>query len=165
MIEAGAKDIGFIGDINHCTSFGDRWNGYRAALSDANLHLDRDVCILANDSEPYGKLDWMLEKLNAMPRLPEGFVCANDFIAIRVMQALQKKALSVPNDVMVTGFDGSPEAEVVYPPLTTAQIPSADIGRLSAYMLLKRIASPESPYQCAFVMTTPVWRDSVRKPR
>ncbi len=163
IIEAGAKSVGFVGDINHCSSFRERWNGYRAALGDANLQLDRNVCILADDSEPYGEVDWMLEKLNAMPHLPEGFVCANDFIAIRMMQALQKKGLSVPTDVMVTGFDGSPEAEVVSPSLTTAKTPSADIGRLSADMLLKRIASPEIPYQCTFVKTTPVWRESVRK--
>ncbi len=162
MVEVGAKCVGFVGDINHCSSFRERWNGYRAALDDANLHLDRDICILADDSEPYGEVDWILEKLNAMPYLPDGFVCANDFIAIRVMQALQKKGLSVPNDVMVTGFDGSPEAEVVYPPLTTSKIPSADIGRLSADILLKRIASPEIPYQCTFIKTTPVWRESVR---
>lgn len=163
MIKAGAKSIGFVGDINHCSSFRERWNGYRAALRDGDLPLDRDVCILADDSEPYGEVDWMLEKLNAMPRIPDGFVCANDFLAIRIMQALQKKGLSVPNDVMVTGFDGSPEAEVVYPPLTTAQIPSADIGRISADLLLKRIACPELPYQSTFIRTTPVWRESVRK--
>lgn len=162
MIDAGAKRIGFVGDVNHCSSFRERWNGYRAALVDADLHLDRDVCILADDSEPYGEIDWMLEKLNAMPRIPDGFVCANDFIAIRVMQALQKKGLSVPKDVMVTGFDGSPEAEVVYPPLTTAQIPSADIGRLSADILLRRITFPRLPYCCTFIKTTPVWRESLR---
>jgi len=162
MIDAGAKRIGFVGDVNHCSSFRERWNGYRAALVDADLHLDRDVCILAEDSEPYGEIDWMLEKLNAMPRIPDGFVCANDFIAIRVMQALQKKGLYVPKDVMVTGFDGSPEAEVVYPPLTTAQIPSADIGRLSADILLRRITSPRLPYCCTFIKTTPVWRESLR---
>lgn len=164
MIASGAKSIGFVGDINHCSSFRERWNGYRAALSDAQLPLDRDVCILVDDSEPYGEVSWMMEKLNSMSRIPDGFVCANDFIAIRVMQALQKKGLSVPKDVMVTGFDGSPEAEVVSPSLTTAQIPSADIGRLSADMLLERIASPKLPYRCTFVKTTPIWRESVRKP-
>ena len=162
IIAAGAKDIGFVGDINHCSSFRERWNGYRAALDGAQLPLDRDVCILADDSEPYGEVSWMLEKLNALPRIPEGFVCANDFIAIRMMQALQKKGLSVPGDVMITGFDGSPEAEVVSPALTTAQIPSADIGRMSADMLLGRIASPRLPYRCTFIKTTPVWRESTR---
>lgn len=162
MIDAGAKHIGFVGDVNHCSSFRERWNGYRAALSDAQLQLDYDVCILSNDSEPYGEVDWILEKLNSMPYIPDGFVCANDFLAIRVMQALQKKGLSIPQDVMVTGFDGSPEAEVVSPTLTTAAIPSADIGRMSADLLLKRIASPSIPYCCAFIKTTPVWRNSVR---
>lgn len=164
MIASGAKDIGFVGDINHCSSFRERWNGYRAALDDAGLPLDRDVCILADDSNPYGEVSWILEMLDSMPRLPDGFVCVNDFIAIRVMQALQKKGLSVPKDVMITGFDGSPEGEVVSPSLTTAQIPSTDIGRMSANMLLERIASPRIPYRCTFIKTTPVWRDSVRKP-
>lgn len=164
MIDAGAKDIGFVGDIEHCSSFRERWNGYRAALDNASLPLDRDVCILADDSEPYGEVDWVLEKLSAMPRIPDGFVCANDFIAIRIMQALQRKGMSVPQDVMITGFDGSPEAEVVSPTLTTAQIPSADIGRISADMLLERIASPTLPYRCTFIKTTPIWRESLRKP-
>lgn len=162
MIDAGANSIGFVGDINHCSSFRERWNGYRAALGDADLQLNRDVCILEDDSEPYGEVDWMLEKLNAMPYIPDGFVCANDFLAIRIMQALRKKRLSIPEDVMVTGFDGSPEAEVVYPPLTTAQIPSAEIGRMSADMLLERVASPKLPYRCTFIKTTPIWRDSTR---
>ena len=64
-------------------------------------------------SEPSGEVDWMLEKLNAMQRIPDGFVCANDFLAIRLMQALRRKGLCVPEDVMVTGFDGSPEAGVI----------------------------------------------------
>lgn len=162
MIEAGARDIGFVGDIEHCSSFRERWNGYRAALNDADLLLDRGVCILANDSEAYGEVGWVLEKLNAMPHIPDGFVCANDFIAIRVMQALQRMGLSIPKDVMVTGFDGTPEAEVVNPTLTTAQIPSADIGRMSADLLLERIAFPKLPYRCTFIKTSPIWRESVR---
>lgn len=164
MIAAGAKTIGFVGDFNHCSSFLERWNGFRAALADAALPLDRSVCILEDDSEPYGEVDWILEKINAMPFIPDGFVCANDFIAIRVMQALRKKGLSVPNDVMITGFDGSPEAEVVSPPLTTARIPSAEIGRTAASMLLTRIAYPELPHCCTFIKTTPVWRESLRSP-
>lgn len=162
MIEAGAKRIGFVGDIDHCSSFRERWNGYRAALSEADLPLDRSVCIMDNDSEPYGEVDWIMKKLDAMPYIPDGFVCANDFLAIRIMQALQRKGISIPEQVMVTGFDGSPEAEVVYPPLTTANIPCAEIGRFSANTLMNRIAFPELPYRCTFVQTTPVWRASVR---
>ena len=163
MIEAGAKSLGFVGDINHCSSFRDRWNGFRSALENADLPLDRSLCILADDSEPYGEVDWMVQKLEALPRIPDGFVCCNDFVAIRLMQALRKKGLSVPRDVMVTGFDGTNEAEVVYPPLTTARIPSAEIGRIAADMLLGRMNQPSLPCRCTFVKTTPIWRESTRR--
>ena len=164
QIQAGALNVGFVGDIAHCGSFRERWNGYRTALEDAGLSVRRELCILADDSQPYGDVDWIVEQLDAMPCIPDGFFCANDFLAIRMMQALRRKGLSVPEDVMVTGFDGSPEASVIVPPLTTAEIPSAAIGRMAADMLLERIETPDLPYRCAFVKTTPIWRDSVRQP-
>lgn len=162
MIKAGARTLGFVGDMNHCSSFLERWNGFRAAMADAGLPVDNRLCILSDDSNPYGEVNWMLKELTAMPCIPDGFVCANDFIAIRVMQALRKMGLSIPRDVMITGFDGSPEAEVVDPPLTTAQIPGADIGRIAAGILLARIFRPEIPFSCTFIRTTPVWRESTR---
>lgn len=162
MIEAGAKHIGFVGDINHCSSFRERWNGFCAAMLEADLPVDKSVCILADDSEAYGEVDWMLTALDKLSRIPEGFVCCNDFVAIRIMQALRRKGLSVPEDVMVTGFDGTMEAEVVYPPLTTARIPVADMGRTAADILLSHIAAPETPHLCTYVKTTPIWRESTR---
>lgn len=162
MIAAGAKSIGFVGDIHHCSSFRERWNGYCTAMADAELPVDRAVCILADDSEPYGEVDWVYDELKKLPKIPDGFMCANDFIAIRIIWALRKLGRSVPEDVMVTGFDGSTEGEVVSPPLTTAIINSANIGRMSADMLLERIDDPSIPYRCTFLKTTPIWRDSTR---
>lgn len=162
MISAGAQTLGFIGDPDHCSSFRERWNGFRGALTNSNLTLNPSICILADDDEPYGEVDWVTEQLKAMPFIPDGFVCANDFLAIRTMQALRRMGLSIPEDVMITGFDGSPEAEVVDPPLTTSSIPSAEIGRISADLLLERIAYPDKPYRCTFVQTTPIWRESTR---
>lgn len=164
QIQAGAQQLGFVGDISHCSSFRERWNGFRFALEDAGLPLRQEFCILANDSEPYGDVDWVVGRLNAMPCIPDGFFCANDYLAIPLMQALRKKGLSIPEDVMVTGFDGSPESSVIVPHLTTAEIPSAAMGRMSADMLLERIGTPGLPYRSCFVKTTPIWRDSVRQP-
>lgn len=163
MIAAGAKSIGFVGDINHCCSFRQRWYGFYAAMMKADLPVDTSVCILADDSEPYGEVDWMLSALNALPKIPDGFVCCNDFVAIRVMQALRRKGLSIPEDVMLTGFDGTNEATVVYPPLTTAKIPDAEIGRKAADMLMERIADPSLAYRCTYIKSTPIWADSIRK--
>lgn len=162
MIEAGARSLGFVGDVNHCGSFRERWNGFRSAMVDANLPIDTSLCILADDSEPYGEVDWMLASLQALPRIPDGFVCCNDFIAIRTMQALRAMGLSVPEDVMITGFDGTNEAALVNPSVTTARIPCAEIGRLAADMLMEHIVHPGRPCQTAYVRTTPIWRESTR---
>lgn len=162
MIEAGAKSIGFVGDINHCSSFRERWNGFCAAMQNVGLTVDKSVCIMPDDSLSYGDVDWMLGWVNSLPVIPDGFVCCNDYVAIRIIQALRKKGVTVPDDVMVTGFDGTMEGEVVSPPLSTAKIPSADIGRLSADMLLERISNPELPYRCTFIKTTPILRESTK---
>jgi LacI family transcriptional regulator len=63
---------------------------------------------------------------------------------------------------MITGFDGAPESAIVEPQLTTAAIPSADIGRVAADILLNRIQNPDRPFLRAYVKTTPIFRGSTR---
>ena len=162
MIDAGARRIGFVGDFEHCNSFFERYLGCCIALRDAGLPIDRERSILEEDSDLYGSTEWLLEKLAAMPSLPDAFACANDFLAIHLITALKKMGLSVPRDVMVAGFDGSLEATLVEPPLATAQIPSAEIGRLAASLLSERILNPEASFRWTYVKTTPVAGGSIR---
>ena len=162
MVEAGAERIGFVGDIQHCNSFYERWVGCCAALGDAGLPVDKRLCILAEDGKNSADPEWLLAQLDAMPEMPDAFACANDYLAIQLMTALRKKGLSIPEDVMVVGFDGSLEAAVVSPTLTTARIPAAEIGQLAASLLVERIQNPESPFRWTNVRTTPVWGESTR---
>ena len=162
MIERGARRIGFVGDFEHCNSFYERWVGFCMALREAGLPIDRDLCILDEDSDLYGDTEWLLGKLRAMSALPDAFACANDYLAIHLMSALKKMGLSVPRDVMIAGFDGSIEASLVEPALATAQIPSVEIGRLAAVLLSARIRSPEAPFRWTYVKTTPIWGGSIR---
>ena len=160
MIARGAKKIGFVGDIEHCNSFYERWEGFCSALNEACLPLNRDLCILEPDSELYADTEWLLRHLAAMPAMPDGFACANDYLAIHLMNALKKMGLSIPEDVMVTCFDGSFEAAVIDPSLTTAQIACADIGRLAAYLLDERIRMPGFPYHWTYVKSELIWGHS-----
>lgn len=52
---------------------------------------------------------------------PEAVVCANDYMAVGLMRALQKRGIRVPEDVIVTGFDNVPCLGVDVPGLTTVQ--------------------------------------------
>lgn len=160
VISAGAKKLGFVGDPEHCDSFYQRWRGFCTALEEAGLVLDRSVCILEPDSPDYSSEEWLLARIQNMPSRPDALICANDFLALHVMAALKKMGIAIPKDTMVTGFDGTPQSAVVEPPLTTVQIPNADIGRMAADMLLERIETPGRPFRSVFVGTTPIWRNS-----
>ncbi len=161
MIRSGAKKIGFVGDRNHCNSFYERWVGCCSALREAGLSVREDLSILAEDGEYYGDPAWLLRQLEALPEIPDGFACANDYLALHLMTALKKLGLSIPGDVLVAGFDGSMEAAVVTPSLATARIPSAEIGRLAASVLAQRIRQPDFPYHWTYVKTTPIWGESI----
>jgi len=162
LAAAGAKRIGFVGDDLHCGSFRERWTGFRFGLEDSGLRLDDRVCIRDPDTSPYGDPEWLMSRIEKMPYLPDAFVCANDFLAIRLMLALKRKGYSVPADVMVTGFDDMDQSAFTDPPLTTVHVYGTEVGLIAADILLHRIRNRSLPYTAIRVKTTPVWRESIR---
>ncbi len=163
LLEGGARRLGFVGDILHCNSFRERWNGFCEALREAGLEPDPRLCILARDGSCYADPDWMAERLREMPQIPEAFVCANDYLAIKLMQAMKRLGLSVPEDVMVAGFDNTPESAVVAPALTTVHIPGAEMGVRAAELLLRRIRTPDRTFSLSYLQTTPILRESTKR--
>lgn len=163
LISSGARRIGFIGDPDHCSSFRERWFGFHTALSNAGLALDKTLCILDGDDSPYDSTEWLSDKIRRMPHLPDALICVNDYVAIHVMTALKLLGISIPEQIMVAGFDGTAQSAVVEPPLTTVQIPGAEIGRIAADILLNRIANPGRMPFSVYVKTTPIWRESTNR--
>ena len=162
IVSTGARSFGFVGDIYHCNSFFERYAGMRQVMAENSLPYDPALCILEKDGSEYSDINWLTEQLDAMPELPDVFVCANDFLAIHLMTALKKKGVSIPGDIQLVGFDGSLEASLMDPPLTTAQIFCSEIGRISANILNDRILNPDLPYRQTYVRSVPIWGNSTR---
>ncbi|MFB5673870.1 LacI family DNA-binding transcriptional regulator [Paenibacillus terreus] len=159
LINNGYRSLGFIGDYNHCRSFNERWVGFNRALTEAGIPLNLSQCILDEDRF-FFQQGWMEERLQKMTELPVAFVCANDAIAVGAMKALKNCKISIPDDIVICGFDNSPESEIVEPPLTTVWIYSNEMGIKAAEMLLSRIQDPNQPYQVSHVYTKPIYRES-----
>jgi LacI family transcriptional regulator, galactose operon repressor len=63
-------------------------------------------------------------------------ICVNDFMAFGVLKELRESGLRVPEEVSVTGYDNIRLSEFVYPPLTTVNIPRAEIGHTAFQALV-----------------------------
>lgn len=75
----------------------------------------------------YGDYWWgptlkILNRLYDENRIPKAFICINDSMAVTVCSFLQEKGYNIPQDVIVTGFDGINEALLCIPPITTSGI-------------------------------------------
>jgi len=77
-----------------------------------------------------------------------------------VYRALREAGLSIPGDTSVCGFNDTPEASVLYPPLTSVRVFPDLIGGLLGEMVLARIANPDRPAQHQIILTQLVKRES-----
>ena len=100
------------------------------------------------------------QQILAAGDLPEAIVCANDQMAIGVLQALAKAGRKVPDDVAVVGFDDIFPGSLCDPPLTTVHQPMRLLGERACTRLLDRIANPELRPRVELLPTELVIRSS-----
>ena len=104
--------------------------------------------------------DDLFDHLQSLPALPDAFICANDFIAINLISSLRRMHLRCPEDILVMGFDDSPESRFHSPSLTTVHIHTQAMGQLAAELLLDRIAEPDRPPRTTYSLTDLIRRES-----
>ena len=152
MLARGKRRIGFIGNYEHCQSFFERYMAFRGAMMLAGAPVDEKFIIKRNDGTGAA--------LAALDELPELFICANDFVAADVLQALGRLGKSVPGDVLLSGFDDSPESRIMTPALTTVHIHTQIMAYTAADLLLSRIEEPELDYRTVYTQADLIYRES-----
>ncbi len=165
MVRRGKTRIGFIGDYLHCQSFFERYMGYVNALFLAGLPYCEQYCLLGGEDDASLKgaasyRDYLKDSISTMKELPEVFICANDFVAIDVLNAFKELNISVPGDVYLCGFDDSPESRLVTPALTTIHIHTQIMGFSATHLLISRINQPSLNYRTIYTETDLIYRES-----
>lgn len=88
--------------------------------------------------------------------LPDAVICANDNIAVGVLEAAAKYGYHAPEDFRVTGFDNFDKASYYSPHITTVGHIREEVGYLSADILIRLWAGEEVPrfnytgHECIF---------------
>ena len=92
---------------------------------------------------------------------PTAIFCSNDEMAAGSLHAVKVRNLNVPHDVSIIGFDDSPIAAHIWPPMTTVGWPIRQMAKAAA---LKLIApTDDDARECMFPAQL-VHRQSVSRP-
>jgi DNA-binding LacI/PurR family transcriptional regulator len=110
--------------------------GYRLAMAQQFGHVDVDDLVSHSLFSVEGGR-------SAGDRLLDqgctGIVCASDLMALGVIRACRERALAVPGDVSVVGYDDSPLIAYTDPPLTTVRQPVQAMVTAAVDTLLESI--------------------------
>ncbi len=158
MLRRGVKKIGFIGDYGHCQSFYERYLGFRWAMLTADVPVE-DRYIIKTNRRP--EIRRQLQKLTELPEL---FICANDFIAMETVRTLAELGRSVPDDVMICGFDDAAESILIDPHLTTVRICAQGMAFSAVQLLMTRIKEPSLDFRMVYSETELIYRESTGLP-
>ena len=138
LINLGHRKIAFISGLANSMLTADREEGYRLAMTDADLKVpagwvqEGSLCL-----EGARKAT---RKLINHKSPPTAIFCGNDEMAMGAVHEIKAAGLRIPEDVSIMGFDDIRYAEVLDPPLTTIAQPAEEIGERTMHRLSRAIA-------------------------
>jgi LacI family transcriptional regulator len=137
LVTNGYRQIACIAGPLTTTTGSERFLGYRLALEQAGMAVDKSLVRVADFREQGGHLA-MLELLARDPR-PDAVFVSNNRMAAGALQAIEEAKLTVPESVAVVGYDEMSWAPLLRTALTTVSQPAYELGYESARLLLSRI--------------------------
>ncbi len=140
LIRQGHQRIAFIGaDLQH-PSIAHRLEGYRIALGRIGRSMDPALVLIEPEAEPTRATGQLLgQRLLALAERPTAAFCANDALALGVMETLLQNGLRVPDDIALVGFDDVQSAAQAPVPLTSVRVFKEQLGELAMRHLVERM--------------------------
>jgi DNA-binding LacI/PurR family transcriptional regulator len=139
LLELGhARIIHFAGP-EYSEHSRERVEGVRHAFSKSHLKFDDDMVVVAGDDIEAGYRAAQAYFQAGRTHRATGVTCYNDLVALGVWQALRELDIVVPDEVSIVGFDGLELLEHLSPGLTTVNIPTIEMGRRAADLLIRQI--------------------------
>jgi DNA-binding LacI/PurR family transcriptional regulator len=135
LLETGCAHIAYIGPTNsEQPQFQDRVTTYLAEMAERGMQA---ICPplpenAVREDQGYAAVKGLIRDKVTF----DGLFCANDFIALGAMRALDEHDIAVGRDVRVIGFDGIATGAYAQPPLTTIEQDYVQAGEMLVEALL-----------------------------
>ena len=137
----------------------ERFTAYKKALKKNHLDFNPEF-VIDGDFTPGIAEEKFLERFKSKDDIPfQALLCANDYTAAGVQNALDKIGVKCPDDLLLFGFDDSEIALVCYPALSTIN-QSVDKSGNEAARMVYDILKGKQVGEYYTIQTTPVYRQS-----
>jgi LacI family transcriptional regulator len=145
LVDRGHTRIAFVGGPDTIGQIRDRLLGARLAWRDAGMGADALV-VLPTAAVTVTEGRAVGERLEGMARgrRPTAAFCANDLVAIGLLQSLLLAGIRVPEDVALIGYDDIAFASAAAVPLSSIRQPSHEIGSTAMSLLLQLTIEPDA---------------------
>lgn len=137
LVDSGCRRIACITGPTRTTTAAERLEGYRQAVAAAGVDTDPGLAVVANFKEDGGYQG--AEKLLRLDPRPDGLFVANNLMTVGALEALVDHGVSIPDELLVVGFDDIPWARLTRPRLTTVHQPTYEMGREAGRLLTARM--------------------------
>ncbi|MDI5938466.1 MULTISPECIES: LacI family DNA-binding transcriptional regulator [unclassified Micromonospora] len=136
LVEQGHRRIAFVGGPLSIAQVADR----RAGVTQA-LEGNAELINVTTPNLTVGAGRSAARELTALPAAdrPTAVMCANDLIALGVLQELTRQGIRVPQDIAIVGYDDIEYAAAAAVPLSSVRQPREQLGRTAAQLLLEEV--------------------------
>ncbi len=154
LIELGHRRIAFITGNFKVVSAQDRFMGYKKALREAGIPVDKSIILKADFDEKtgYQAMCKLLERCGDVTirrfgkeasrgviARPTAVFAGNDLMALGAIRAVEEKKLKVPDDIAVVGMDNIRMSAAGDSMLTTVEYNIYQMGKVACEELIKQI--------------------------
>ncbi len=137
LIAMKCKDIALFTENLNSSFFADIVNGYTEAMQEAGLKANKENINIATTNQE--EIDKRLENLLKNSKLPEAILASNTNVSNHIINWLNKKNMSVPNDMLLVSFNNDRDTLVGASTLSSVQFSGSEIGGLAAKKLYEQI--------------------------
>lgn len=136
----GHRFVGFVGGPAGFRQVSERMKGAKAAAEELGMKFAHIV------TDDMTAMDGVLgaRELHSLPESlrPTGVLCANDMVALGVLQECLRQGTQIPEDLSIIGYDGLDLTNITAIPLTTIAQPRREMGSVGVRLLFDEIESP-----------------------
>ncbi len=164
-VEENEREEGIDMSGSHYSGIAEqRRAGYEAALQTQGLSIEQPgISVVYREATRDGAYRAAMDLLDRSDR-PSAIVAMSDLMAIGVYHAALKLGIPIPDELSVAGFDDTPEAELLSPPLSTLSQPGMTKGFEAGKMVLELLAGRTLETTTLFMETHFVERGSTAEP-